>query len=235
MLDKLKSEFLINNLEKIIFLFIIFLVAVLLIGYQSGLYLKTIDIKKELYGNMFAKPPSSVEGLDVYNEALQKLQIDDTFSDYDRYFERRSFERYIPPTPPLPLFEFKSAEILYLDIMYKGFIESTAGMVGQIKIGERTYFVKEKEKIAEYKIIKLRRNYMQIEDAQGKQIKLPLREKIMSNEYEAILYLPRKEKTIKIKVGDSIKSFEVLDISRTYVVLLNKNTGEKLTVEEIKE
>lgn len=234
----MKNKFVINNWEKIILFVLIAISAKVIISHRDGLYMQGEGIDNKFLNDEFIKPPSQIEGLETYENTLKMVKEHKQISDYDNDFERNIFTKYEKPVPPLPLFEFESAEKKYIDISYNGFIESNVGIVGQVKIGKRTYFVKEGEKIADYKIIKLQRGYLIIKDIQGKEIKLPLRIQILSDEYKAILYIPQNDEKIEVGKGDLleikkdgfVEKFKILDISGNYVVLLNEGTNEELVV-----
>ncbi len=221
------NRFLVKNIEKLIFFILVVILIVVIVAYKSGFFLRGPDIEKKLSNVRFVEPPDKIGGLDRYKEAIIDLQKEREFSQYDKYFQNDGFTKYVELPPPEPLFELKSVKRLPLDIGYNGFIEYTGGIVGQINIGGTTYFIRKGEQIEDYEIIDLTRDYALVKDSQGKEIKLPLREKLLSDEYEATIFLSDEDKTVKIKKGDVIKNFRVLDISHTYVVLFNQVTEEK--------
>lgn len=227
----MKTQDIFYNLEKLIF-FGLIAIAVLIIGaYQAGLFLQGIDIEEEISSVDFIQPPGKVMGLRPYEAVIETVNQDTDFGEYAQYFKRNSFKEFVIPPPPLPMFEIRSVKQLYVNAVYKGFIESVAGIVGQIQIGERTHFVREGDEIKGYRIDRLRRSYAMIRDIRDdKDIRLPIRERVLSDEFEAVLYLPRDKKVVKTKIGDKIENFRVLDISTDYVVLLNQSTNEKITV-----
>jgi hypothetical protein len=222
----MKSKIIIKNLEKVIFLGAL-LISIILIGtYMAGAILRPIEVKEKT-GFKFTEPPDKIEGLEKYNLALQQLQKQVEFNEYASYFAKDAFSKYVKKSPPKPQFTLESIQRLPLDLEYKGFIEYSKGIVGQINLEGKTYFVKEGDQIPQYSVLKLYRRYAVVEDPKGNEIRLPLREKIMSDEYQATICLNLEDEIIKVKKGDKIKSYQVLDISTGYVVLFNESTKEK--------
>ena len=223
----MKNKFLIDNSEKIFLYGLIIILISLILVYISGFHLNQIDIKSELLSIRFFKPPEGVEGLDKYKNAIRDLQKKEKFVIYEDYFRKDGFTKYVRAIPLKPLFKLRSIEKLPLDIKYKGFIEYTGGIIGQINLKGTTHFVKEGEKLIEYKILQLHREYTIVKDDKGNKIRLPLREEVLSSEYEAAIYLTYEDKTSKVKKGDRIKSLLILDILPDYVVLFNEITNKK--------
>jgi len=221
------NRFLVKNIEKLIFFILVVILILAIVAYKSGFFLRCPDIEKKLSNVEFVEPPDKIEGLDKYKKAIIDLQKKGEFSQYDKYFQNDGFTRYIELPPPQPLFELRSIKRLPLDIIYNGFIEYTGGVVGQINIGGTTYFVRKGEKIQDYEIIDLTGSYAVVKDSKGKEIKLPLRVRLFSDKYEATIFLNNEDKTIKVRKGDVIKNFRVLDISPNYVVLFNQITKKK--------
>ena len=226
----MEKNFIVNNIEKIVFFLLLIAVAALFGGYQRGLYLKGIDVQKEVGSYKFILPPSGMEGIDAYKETIVELSKIASFSEYETSFERQAFSKFFIPLPEVPLFEYRGCTPVYMDIVYKGFIQSLAGVVGQIKIGKRTYFVREKEQVADYTVVKIRKDYAIVEDAAGKEIRLPLRERILGDDYQAGLFVTRTGKVVDVKRGDIIEDFKVLDIAPTCVILYRESTRQRLVI-----
>ncbi len=223
----IKKNLLIDHLEKVALGLLVILLLAIAALYASRIIFKELDIKNKLSSVKFSEPPEAIKGLDKYKKALKELQSEKKFTSYQADFSRNSFSKYVKIEPPKPLFELRSIGRLPLNIQYNGFIEYSGGIIGQINLKGTTYFVKENAELIEYKTLELHRKYAVLEDSKGNKIKLPLREQVLSDEYEAIVYLTREDKTTKVRKGDKIKNFQVLDILPTYVVLFNETTKEK--------
>jgi hypothetical protein len=223
----MKKNLLITHLEKMALALLVIILIILVVLYLNGIIFKGADIEEKLSIVKFSEPSGVIEGLDRYEKALKELQAKKEFTGYQNAFIRDSFFKYVEAEPPKPLFELRSIERLPLNIQYNGFIEYTGGIIGQINLEGTTHFVKESEELAEYKILELNRKYAVVEDASGKKIRLPLREEVLSDDYEAMIYLTLENRTTKVMKGDKIKNFQVLDILPTYVVLFNQTTGEE--------
>ncbi|MCK5306636.1 MAG: hypothetical protein KAJ66_05820 [Candidatus Omnitrophica bacterium] len=226
----MEKNFIVNNIEKIVFFLLFIAAAALFGGYQKGLYLKGIDVQKKLAGYKFIPPPTSIEGIDTHKETIVELSKTASFSDYEACFERQAFSKFFIPPPVVPLFEYESCSPVYMDIVYKGYIQSLAGVVGQIKVDKRSYFVREKERIADYTVVKIRKDYAVVENTAGKEIRLPLRERILGDDYQAVLFVTGTGETVNVKRGDVIENFKVLDITPTCVVLYNEGTHQRLVI-----
>ncbi len=226
----MKKNFIVTYMEKIVFFLLFIAAAALFGGYQRGLYLKGIDVQKELANCKFISPPSSIEGIDAYKETIVELSKAASFSEYEAYFERQAFRKFFIPPPIVPLFKYKGCSPVYMDIVYKGYIQSLTGVVGQIKVDKRNYFVKEKERIDDYMVVKIRKDYAIVEDAAGKEIRLPLRERILGDDYQAVLFITMTKEVVDVKRGDIVENFKILDIAPTCVVLYNESTHQRLVI-----
>jgi hypothetical protein len=228
----MKSNPLLSNIEKVVFGVLIAISLVVVVVYQGGIYFKGQTIKSQMADLKFSAPPETVEGIEKYEDLLLQLKKSDNLSDYSAYMTRNGFLKFIEPPPEIPPYELKAVRKTFLDVEYKGFIESLSGTVAQFKVGNRSYFVKEGDKIEDYMIERVRSDYMLVKTTDGAEYRLPLGEKILSNDYEAALYITKTHKTIKVKLGDMINDFKVLDISPNNVVLFNQNCNQKLIVEK---
>ena len=228
----MKSNPLLSNIEQIVFGLLILISLIVIVIYQGRIYIKDETIKNKITGVKFNFPPEKIEGVKEYNDLIARLKQIDSFSKYEIYLVRNGFLKYIKPVPEIPPFELKAVRKKYLDVEYKGFIESLSGTVAQLKVKNRSYFVKEGDEIDGYAVKKVRNDYMLIKDMAGVEYRLPLGEKILSNDYEAALYVSKTHKTVKVKLGDIVNGFKVLDISPENVVLYNQTYNKKLIVEK---
>ncbi len=228
----MKSNPLLSNIEKIVFGLLILISLIVIVIYQGRIYIKDETIKNKIAGVKFNLPPEKIEGVKEYNDLIARLKRLDSFSKYEIYLARNGFLKYIKPVPEIPPFELKAVRKKYLDVEYRGFIESLSGTVAQLKVKNRSYFVKEGDEIDGYTVKKVCNDYMLIKDGAGVEYILPLGEKILSNDYEAALYVSKTHKTVKVKLGDIVNGFKVLDISPENVVLYNQTYNKKLIVEK---
>ena len=228
----MKSNPLLSNIEKIIFAILIIISLIVIVIYQGGIYIKDKTIKGQMEELKFNSPPKDIEGIKEYEDLVVQLKQLDNFSSYEKSMTRNGFLKFIEPPPKIPPFELKGVRKIYLDVEYRGFIESLSGTVAQFKISGRSHFVKEGDEIEGYTIERVRNGYMLIKDSSGTEYRLPLGEKILSDNYEAAIYITKTHKTVKVKLGDMINDFKILDISPNSVVLFNQNYNQKLIVEK---
>jgi hypothetical protein len=190
------------------------------------------NIKHQIAGLKFSSPPEKIEGVKQYEDLVIQLKQTENFSQYEPYLTRSGFLKFVEPPPKIPPYELRGVRKIYLDIEYKGFIESLSDVVGQLKVKTRSYFVKEGDQVEGYTIERVRSDYMLLKDKNGVEYKLPLRERVLGNDYEAALYVTKTHKIIKVEIGDMVDNFKVLDISPDNVVLFNQNNNQKLIVEK---
>jgi hypothetical protein len=229
----MKSNPILSNFEKVIFGALIVASLIVFVIYQSSIYAKDESIKTQIANLSFSQPPEEFEGIDEYRGMIDGLKRDKEYSSYASDFERNGFLKYIEPPPEIPPFQLKAVRRKYLDIEYKGFIESLSrGVVAQLKIKDRTFFVKEGDEVQGYTIERVRSEYLLLKDSNGSEYRLPLREQVLSNEYEAAIYVTKTHKTVRAEIGDIINNFKVLDISPNNVVLLNQKSNQELIIEK---
>ena len=228
----MKSNPLLSNIEKIVFGFLIVISLIVVVIYQGRIYIKNETVKNQMAGVKFNFPPEKIEGVKEYEDLVTRLKQSDSIGKYETYLARNGFLKYIEPPPKIPPFKLKAVRKKYLDAEYKGFIESLSGTVAQLKVKNRSYFVREGDKIESYTVKRVRNDYMLIMDRESVEYRLPLGEKILSNDYEAALYVTKTHKTLKVKLGDIVNDFKVLDISPDNVVLYNQKCNQKLIVEK---
>ncbi|MDP8261354.1 MAG: hypothetical protein P9M01_03290 [Candidatus Kappaea frigidicola] len=228
----MKSNPLLSNIEKIIFGVLIVISLVVIVIYQGGIYIKDKTIKNQMAKLKFNSPPKEIEGVEGYENLLVQLKQADNFSNYESNMSRNGFLKFIEPPPKIPPFELKAVRKIYLDVEYRGFIQSSSGTVGQLKVSGRSHFVKKGDEVDGYAVERVCNEYILIKDTDGVEYRLPLGEKILSDNYEAALYVTKTHKTVKVKLGDMLNDFKVLDISPNSVVLFNQNYNQKLIVEK---
>ena len=228
----MKTNPLLSNIEKIVFAILIVISLIVIIFYQGGIYMKGQTIKNQMAKLKFNSPPKDIEGVEGYENLLVQLKQADNFSNYESNMSRNGFLKFIEPLPKIPPFELKAVLKMYLNVEYRGFIESLSGTVGQLKVSGRSHFVKEGDEVDGYTVERVRNDYMLIKSTDGVEYRLPLGKKILSDNYEAALYVTKTHKTVKVKLGDMLNDFKVLDISPNSVVLFNQNVNKKLIVEK---
>jgi hypothetical protein len=229
----MKSNPILSNFEKIIFGALIIVSLVVFVIYQGSIYARDESIKTQIANLRFSQPPETMDGIEKYATLMDNLKTDKDYSNYSTAFKRNGFLKYIEPPPEIPPFQLKAVRRKYLDIEYKGFIESLSrGVVAQLKIKDRTFFVKEGDEVQGYTVKRVRSEYLLLTDSNGSEYRLPLREQVLSNEYEAAIYVTKTHKTVRAEIGDVINNFKVLDISPNNVVLLNQKSNQELIIEK---
>ena len=228
----MKTNPLLSNIEKIVFAILIVISLIVIVINQGGIYIKDKTIKGQMAELKFNSPPKDIEGIKEYEDLAAQLKQLDNFSKYEESITRNGFLKFIEPPPEIPPFELKAVRKMYLNVEYRGFIESSSGTVGQLKVSGRSHFVKKGDEVGGYTIEKVRNDYLLIKDKNGIEYRLPLGKKILSDNYEAALYVTKTHKTVKVKLGDVVNGFKVLDISPNNVVLFNQNVNQKLIVEK---
>jgi len=228
-------KFLIKNIEKVIFVIFLLLVVAILTVVQRGIIERVKTVEYPHVPEEFDYPEKDKAQFEEYDKLLEKAHKPKSISEYAKLLEKNLFYEYVEPTPPEPLFIVKDIKLVPLDIMYQGFIElPDSSLVAQINLEDKTYFLREGKLFADYKVTKITKEFCIVLNERGKEMRLDYKRKIYSEEYEALLFDPKTKNLLKVKKDLRIKNYKVLDITATYVVLLDTN-GEKIVLKKGEE
>ena len=104
--------------------------------------------------------------------------------------------------------------------MYKGHIEKSSGvMIAQINWGERTFFVQEGDAMKEWRVSAVNKERVIVHGSEGEELILPLNQQVFSTKPYAIFGFFANDNEMKVKVGDTIEGYKVLDITQAAVIL----------------
>jgi hypothetical protein len=164
----------------------------------------TIELKRYEALTELVKNPEDVK---VYTQCIRR----DPFSEYD--------EAAITSVAEYD-FVLKSVTQASLPMVYKGYIELTDRLVGQVNWYDTTKFVEERSAFNGYRIHKITKEMIEATDKTGKKIQFRMNEPVLGDEFEAVLYDNISKKTFNLKLASEIGGYKVIDIAANYVILL---------------
>jgi hypothetical protein len=158
------------------------------------------------------------EGIEKYTRLIDR----DPFSEYKKKHGVQIFD-----TAQYD-FVLESIEKVQLPMIYRGYIELTDMIIGQINWHDTTRFIKVGSTINGYKIQDISKEKIEVIDANGKLIVFELNKPVYGEELQAILYDNISKKTFSVRLATTIGTYKVIDITPEYVILLAKGVEIKL-------
>ena len=125
-------------------------------------------------------------------------------------------------------FELKSIDRIPLPMVYRGYIELTDRIIGQVNWYDATRFVKIDSAINGYKIQDISRQRLKAIDEKGQSIKFELNKPVYSDKLQAFLYDNISKKTFSVRVSTVIGDYKITEITPDYVILLTEGGETKL-------
>jgi len=223
-------KFILKNIEKIIFaVFLILFIAMIIVA-KTGLIKKIPTFIPPQKVKEFKMPEKDRLQFENYDKLIREIRKPKSLSAYQHLLKRNFICEYQEPKPSEPPFIVKEIQIIPLNIMYQGVIElGKDNLLAQINFEGKTHFLKIDDFFADYQVKEITKDFCVVLDVNGKEIRLPYKRKVFSEEHEALLYDPETKKLLKVKRGSKIRNYEILDIDAGYVVLLDKN-GDKIVL-----
>ena len=144
----------------------------------------------------------------------------------DQYSISRNF--FAPRIKKKETIPFYLKDIVYepLFFMYMGHIEkSPSELIAQINWGGRTYFVRTGEYIKEWRVRRIEKERVFVLNKDGDEIELSIHKRLFSKKPYAIIKMQSTNEEFKINIGDEVKGYKVLDITKDTVILsINSKT-----------
>ena len=222
--------FILKNIEKIIFAIFLILFITMIIVAKTGFIKKIIPFTPPQRVGEFKMPEKDRLQFENYDKLIRETRKPRPLSVYPYLLKRNLVCEYLEPKPPEPPFIVKEIQTIPLNIMYQGVIELGKNkLLAQINFEGKTYFLKIGDFFADYKVKEISKDSCIVLDVNGKEVRLPYKRKVFSEEHEALLYDPKTKKLLNVKRGSKIRNYEILDIEASYVVLLDKN-GDKIVL-----
>jgi hypothetical protein len=135
------------------------------------------------------------------------------------YITRNIFTPLFDRDKKLP---FYLKEIMFepLFFMYKGHIEKSPGvMIAQINWGEKTYFVQKGDRMQNWTILNIEKEHVIVKSDKGEELTLHVHKQTFSKNPYAVFKMFASENEVKVKVGDQLEGYKVLDIRQDAVIL----------------
>jgi hypothetical protein len=124
-----------------------------------------------------------------------------------------------------PLFVVRAIEKEEIPIIFKGsIVRGDEVIIAQINWGNKTLFVKPNEMLKQWLVAEITENFVVIKDPDGKPVTLFLNRVTYSESMVASLLYTKENKIYRVKIGDFIDDYKVLDIKNENVVVSNKNS-----------
>jgi hypothetical protein len=124
-----------------------------------------------------------------------------------------------------PLFVLRSIEKEEIPIVFKGsIVRGDEVIIAQINWGNKTYFVKPNEMLKQWLIAEITENFVIIKDTDSKPFTLFLNRVTYSEIMVASVLYTKENKIYRVKVGDLVDDYKVLDIKNENVIVSNKNS-----------
>ncbi len=225
-------KFILKNIEKIIFAVFLILFITMIIVAKTGFIKKIISFIPPQRVKEFKMPEKDRLQFENYDKLIRGIRRPKSLSAYTYLLEKNLYYEYEEPKPPESPFMVKEIEVIPLHIMYQGVIElGKDKLLAQINFEGKTHFLKTGDFFADYEVKEITKDACVVLNDKGKEIRLPYKRKVFSEEHQALLYDPKTEKLLKVKRGFKIRNYEILDIKASYVVLLDKN-GEKIVLKK---
>ena len=157
----------------------------------------------------------------VSDNYKQQAQLRDIYP-----ITRNYFAPYIKDKKEVAPFYIKDIVYEPLFFMYRGHIEkSPSELIAQINWGNRTYFVRKDESIKEWRVTNIEKEQVVVINDSKEEIALPLNKRIFQKKPYAIIGIQSTKDEFKINIGDEVKGYKVLDITKDTVILsINSKT-----------
>lgn len=242
---------LLKNIEKVIF-FILGLIWVimsvtLIIKWSAKEEASGVAIEIELPSAK--EPAEETDWRQRWQAYIARLKEHEGLSKYKSLLARdifaREHKRVVMPVnkndeqieikvkAPFPLV-LKKIKVIRFPLTYKGFIELPNGkLLAQINWGQKTYLVKEGDKIGDYNIKKLTKEKAEITWGKNNSIILESGNPPIIQEFEAIIYhILERRYYNRVKKGEKIGGIEILEVTNDGVKVLFE--GEEKFLEKEK-
>lgn len=124
-----------------------------------------------------------------------------------------------------PLFELRAVDLEEIPIIFKGsIVRGDKVIIAQINWGNKTYFVKPGEMLKQWLISEITEDFVIIKDPDLKPFTLFLNKITYSEVMTATIMYTTDNKIYRVKIGDMIDDYKVLDIKKHNVIVSNKNS-----------
>ncbi len=199
---------------------------------------KSDDIEKKMSAAAVKIPIPFYQGRDEmenYEKLLDFSQHPEPMSEYSLKFQRDPFSKYVERADRAGSqaasrdFTLKAVGNVPLPVVYKGFIELSDKLIGQVSWKDSTRFVEEGGSLNSYKILAVSKEKISAIDECGKEWDFFMNKPVMGDKLNAVLYDSVLKKTYTVEVASVIDDYKVIDIQSDCVILLLKGSEIKLT------
>jgi hypothetical protein len=169
-----------------------------------------------------------------YESLLSSVKYPEGSEEYTRAIKRDPFSEYTGEVTVKPGisakhdFIIKSIERVQLPLVYKGYIELSDRIIGQINWRDSTRFVKVGSSLNSYSIRNITKDRIEAIDGKGQKVDFELNKPVFGDELEAMLYDNITNETFNVRLETEIDEYKVIDIAPDYVILLAKDIEIKL-------
>ncbi|MFH1857265.1 MAG: hypothetical protein ABH836_08620 [Candidatus Omnitrophota bacterium] len=228
-------KFILKNVEKIIFgIFVLLFITVFVVA-RLGAIRRVEKVNFPKANKTVGISEEERVKFENYDKIIGEARKPESLGKYEFFKQRDFFHEYEEAVLPEQPFIVKEIKQIPLNIIYKGLIElSKDKVIAQVNFNDKTYFLKEGESFGEYTLRETTKDFCVISSNENKEMKLPYRQEIFGDEYEAVLYDTKTKNLFNIKKDFKIREYQVLDIKSGHVVLLGKN-GDTITLKKGEE
>jgi len=208
-------------LKRIIIITTLLLTSVVCFITLQNVSSTTKDIKNDYLNEPLFDPSLEKNYLDQFatmnNGTIEKSSLTITY-DRDIFIEKRDIVEK-------PLFVLRAIEKEEIPIIFKGsIVRGDQVIIAQINWGNKTFFVKPNEMLKQWLISEITENFVIIKDAESQPFTLFLNKVTYSEMMVASVLYTKENKIYRVKVGDTIDDYKVLDIKNENVIVSNKNS-----------
>ncbi len=208
-------------LKRIIIITTLLLTSVVCFITLQNVSSTTKDIKNDYLNEPLFDPSLEKNYLDQFatmnNGTIDKSPLTITY-DRDIFIEKRDIVEK-------PLFVLRAIEKEEIPIIFKGsIVRGDQVIIAQINWGNKTFFVKPNEMLKQWLISEITENFVIIKDAESQPFTLFLNKVTYSEMMVASVLYTKENKIYRVKVGDTIDDYKVLDIKNENVIVSNKNS-----------